>query len=85
MGASQVVIVDGGGANITSLRCALERLDVAPALSIDADTIRNASHVILPGVGAAADGMRRLEASGLTDLLPELEQPVLGICLGKAG
>ena len=82
MGAATVVMVDGGGANITSLRCALERLGITPSLTTDADAIRSASHVILPGVGAAADGMRRLEASGLTELLPELEQPVLGICLG---
>jgi glutamine amidotransferase len=44
--------------------------------------IRAASHVILPGVGAAADAMTRLERSGLDRVLPELTQPVLGICLG---
>ena len=45
-------------------------------------SIRAASHVILPGVGAAADAMRRLRQSGLDRLLPTLSQPVLGICLG---
>src|SRR5690606_28421483 len=48
----------------------------------DADTIRSASHVILPGVGAAADGMQKLEAAGLAQVIPGLTQPVLGICLG---
>jgi glutamine amidotransferase len=44
--------------------------------------IRAASHVILPGVGAAAPGMARLAAAGLVELVPTLTQPVLGICLG---
>lgn len=77
-----VVIVGSGGANIASLTGALERLGVDAALSTDADEIRAARAVILPGVGAAADAMTRLRSFGLTELLPNLEQPVLGICLG---
>ncbi|MEX0706554.1 MAG: imidazole glycerol phosphate synthase subunit HisH [Woeseia sp.] len=79
---AQVAIVDSGGANIASLRFALERLGVDARLTPDPLTIRDASHVILPGVGAAAAAMARLHAAGLTGLLPELTQPVLGICLG---
>ncbi|MCC7200333.1 MAG: imidazole glycerol phosphate synthase subunit HisH [Gammaproteobacteria bacterium] len=79
---NDVVIIASGGANIASLAFALERLGCTPTLSADASRIRRASHVILPGVGAAADAMSRLAAAGLVDLIPTLTQPVLGICLG---
>jgi glutamine amidotransferase len=78
----QIVIVANGGANIASLQFALQRLDVASVVSADAQRIRAASHVILPGVGAAADAMSRLRRSGLDTVIPTLRQPVLGICLG---
>jgi glutamine amidotransferase len=81
-GERQIVIVDNGGANIASLQFALQRLDAASAVSADPAEIRAASHVILPGVGAAADAMSRLRRNGLETLLPTLQQPVLGICLG---
>jgi glutamine amidotransferase len=80
--APEVVIVASGGANIASLQFALERLHVTSAVSADPERIRAASHVILPGVGAAADAMARLQRAGLSTLLPTLRQPVLGICLG---
>jgi glutamine amidotransferase len=79
---TDVVIVASGGANIASLQYALQRLNVPSALSADPARIRGASHVILPGVGAAADAMRRLRHEQLHELLPTLRQPVLGICLG---
>jgi glutamine amidotransferase len=78
----EIVIVANGGANIASLQFALERLQVASLVTADPQLIRAASHVILPGVGAAADAMSRLRRTGLSDLLPTLRQPVLGICLG---
>lgn len=77
-----VVLVDAGGTNIGSVRYALERLGVRATLSVDPARIRAASHVILPGVGAAAEGMRRLRSARLDALIAELTQPVLGICLG---
>lgn len=77
-----VAIVDSGGANITSLTNALARLGIDGMLTSDAQSIREASHVILPGVGAAADAMKRLEDGNLLDVITGLEQPVLGICLG---
>jgi imidazole glycerol-phosphate synthase subunit HisH len=80
--ARDVVVVASGGANIASLLFALERLGAPSELSADPVRLRAASHVILPGVGAAADAMARLERSGLDRVLPELTQPVLGICLG---
>jgi len=79
---SDVVIIASGGANIASLEFALERLGCRPRLSADAESVARATHVILPGVGAAVDAMARLESQGLTRLIPALRQPLLGICLG---
>ena len=79
---SDVVLVDAGGSNIGSLRYALQRLGVEAQLSADAQRIERATHVILPGVGAAAPGMQRLHAAGLTETVRGLTQPVLGVCLG---
>lgn len=78
----RVAIVDSGGANIASLVNALDRLGAASTLTSDAYTIEIASHVILPGVGAAADTMKRLNDNDLTNVITNLSQPVLGICLG---
>ena len=62
---TDVAIVDNGGANIASLRFALERLGVVVArCTADAAELRRAPRVILPGVGAAADAMERLRALG---------------------
>jgi len=79
---ASVVLVDSGGTNIGSVRYALQRLGVDAQLSADAATIRAATHVILPGVGAAAPGMLRLRELGLVDAVRSLTQPVLGVCLG---
>jgi len=77
-----LVIIDSGGANITSLSSALERLGVTPLLTSDANVIRGAGHVLLPGVGAAKAAMTRLHQANLVDVIRDLVQPVLGICLG---
>jgi imidazole glycerol-phosphate synthase subunit HisH len=78
----RVVLVDAGGTNIGSVRYALQRLGTDAELTADPARIRAASHVILPGVGAAGPGMRRLREGGLVDVLRGLTQPVLGVCLG---
>jgi imidazole glycerol-phosphate synthase subunit HisH len=77
-----VVIVDSGGANLASLRFALERIGARALVTADGSTIASADRVILPGVGAAAHAMERLRRARLTDVLRALTQPVLGICLG---
>lgn len=77
-----LAIVDSGGANIASVRFALERLGVHSELTADPAVIRAAERVILPGVGSAAEGMRRLRAKGLVEVVRGLTQPVLGVCLG---
>lgn len=77
-----LAIVDSGGANIASVRFALERLGVQGELTADPAVIRAAERVILPGVGSAQEGMKRLQAKGLVEVVRGLTQPVLGICLG---
>ena len=79
---ASVAIVDSGGANIGSVVHALGRLGREAILTKDPDILRGADRVILPGVGSAADAMQRLRAANLVDVIRELTQPVLGICLG---
>ena len=79
---TDVAIVANGGANIASLRFALDRLGASSQLTADPDELRRAPRVILPGVGAAADAMDRLRALHLVEVIPALQQPLLGICLG---
>ncbi len=78
----QVVMIGCCGANLASLGFAFSRIGHEIEVSDDPDRLRRASHVILPGVGAAADAMTRLQRFGLDQALRELEVPVLGICLG---
>ena len=77
-----VAVIDAGGANFGSVCYALERLGVQPRIVRDADGLRDASKIILPGVGAAAPAMRLLRERGFGDVLPTLAVPLLGICLG---
>ena len=77
-----LAIIDSGGANIGSVIHALKRLGAEPVFTSDANTIRSAERVLLPGVGAAGAAMSRLKELGLVQCIRELQQPVLGICLG---
>ena len=77
-----LAIIDSGGANISSVTHALRRLGADPVFTADAETIRSADRVILPGVGAAGAAMSRLRELGLVECIQQLQQPVLGICLG---
>ena len=77
-----LVIVNYGAGNIQSIRFAFQRLGHDLELSADPDRIRRADKVIFPGVGEASSAMEKLIHSGLDTLIPELKQPVLGICLG---
>jgi len=79
---STVVIIDTGCGNIGSLRFALQRLGTRAELTRNPARIRAATHVVLPGVGAARRAMRVLNEAGLRDVIVRLSQPVLGICLG---
>lgn len=78
----KIAIIDYGAGNIQSIKFAFARLGLNAELTADAETIRSAEKVIFPGVGEASSAMRKLKQSGLDLIIPELTQPVLGICLG---
>jgi glutamine amidotransferase len=78
----RVALVDAGGANIGSVLFALKRLGVEATLSADADVIREADRVILPGVSTAAMVMGQLRERGLVETLRNLDKPLLGVCVG---
>ncbi|NAS30548.1 imidazole glycerol phosphate synthase subunit HisH [Flavobacteriaceae bacterium R38] len=77
-----IVIIDYGAGNIQSIKFAIQRLGYEAVLSNDPEEIKAADKVIFPGVGEASSAMDKLRATGLDTLIPELKQPVLGICLG---
>lgn len=77
-----IVIIKYNAGNIESVNNALLRLGVSAEITGDHDKIRNADKVIFPGVGEASTTMAFLKKQGLDKLIPELKQPVLGICLG---
>ncbi len=78
----KTVIIDYGAGNIKSIQFALKRLGVDAILSHDQEVILSADNVIFPGVGEASSAMTMLKKNKLDILIPELKQPVLGICLG---
>ena len=78
----KIVIINYGAGNIQSIKFAIKRLGYEAVLSDDVEEIRNADKVIFPGVGEASSAMDKLRASGLDTIVPDLKQPVLGICLG---
>jgi glutamine amidotransferase len=78
----KIVIINYGAGNIQSIKFAIERLGFKAVLSNDPDEIKSADRVIFPGVGEASFAMKMLITSGLDVLIPNLKQPVLGICLG---
>jgi glutamine amidotransferase len=80
-----IAIVDYGMGNKRSVEKALEHVGADPLITSDADRLRAADAVILPGVGAFPEAMRRLRASGLDEVVRERAHagvPLLGICLG---
>lgn len=82
MTAANIVIIDTGCANLSSVRMAIERLGVTAQVSKEAAVIRAADKLILPGVGTAKAAMHNLQERGLVELIREAKQPLLGFCLG---
>lgn len=76
------VIIDTGYANLASVRFALERLEANVCITADPAKILDAERIILPGVGSAQAAMIQLEERNLLQVLKQIEQPLLGICLG---
>ena len=77
-----IAIVDYKMGNLRSVENALKRLGAEFCVTSDADVIRSADRVLLPGVGNAAEAMENLRAVGLVDVIRSLRRPVLGICVG---
>jgi len=77
-----LVIVDTGCANLASVNYAFERLGCVPVITDDAEIIKSADRVVLPGVGSAPFAMENIQAKNLKPVLKSLSQPVIGICLG---
>lgn len=78
----QIAIIQYGAGNLFSVANLIRRLGHAVICTENPDTLRHADKVIFPGVGQAASAMQHLQAKGLDTLIPRLEMPVLGICLG---
>ena len=77
-----VAIIDSGGSNLRSVAKAIDRLNKSYVITDIADEIMKASFVILPGVGSAEIVMNELRKKNLVDVINNLKQPVLGICIG---
>ena len=80
-----IAIIDYGVGNLFSLKSSLDFLGLENEVTADKNTISDASHIILPGVGAFADASEKLEDTGLRDFLisqAKAGKPFLGICLG---
>lgn len=77
-----IAIIDCCGSNFASIKYAFEKLGQEILLTHDAEVIKEADCVILPGVGHAKSAMTNLKKYDLDKLIPQLKQPVLGICLG---
>ena len=77
-----IAIIDYGAGNTKSLQFALDRLGLKSLLTSNADQIIHADKVIFPGQGAAKSAMDKLKQYELDKIIPDLKQPVLGICLG---
>ena len=77
-----VAIVKYNAGNIRSVDYAMKRLGVEAVITADKEVLMAADKVIFPGVGEAETTMNHLRATGLDELIKNLKQPVLGICLG---
>ena len=79
-----IAIVDYGVGNLFSLSSSLKALGLETEITRDADKLRAADRIILPGVGAFGDARAKLDATGLVPVIQAeaARKPLLGICLG---
>jgi glutamine amidotransferase len=80
-----IAILDYGLGNLRSVQKAFERVGVAAAITSDPNVAYSATGLVLPGVGAFKDGMERLRATQLDQVVRQFvmtDRPILGICLG---
>ena len=77
-----IAIIDYDAGNVKSVQNALKKLGFEAVITSDIETIKKAEKIIFPGVGEASSAMKKLKERGLDTIIPNLKQPVLGICLG---
>ena len=80
-----VGIIDYGVGNLFSLRSSFDAIGEKVVVSSDPEVLRKADHILLPGVGAFEDAVKKLRASGLDQMVYEAVKagkPMMGICLG---
>ncbi len=78
-----VAIVKYNAGNIYSVISAMKRLGITPVLTDDAERLQKADRILFPGQGQAKEAMDYLKAHRLDQLIKDLRQPVLGICVGQ--
>src|SRR5580692_543679 len=78
----QLAIIKYNAGNIQSVLYALERISATAIVTDDHEEIKKADKVIFPGVGEASSAMKYLRERKLDEVIKNLSQPVLGICLG---
>ena len=78
-----VAIVKYNAGNIYSVVNAMKRLGIEPVLTDDAEMLQKADCVLFPGQGQAREAMEYLKAHQLDQVIKNLKQPVLGICVGQ--
>jgi glutamine amidotransferase len=79
---ADVLLLNSGGSNYTSLQSAFERLGANCLQSSERADIESASHIVLPGVGSASSAMQAIRQQNLAEQIMTLQKPLLGICLG---
>lgn len=80
-----LAIIDYGVGNLFSLQCSLNKIGVENVVTSDVEIIKNADRIILPGVGAFGDAVKKLRESGMFEVVIEEAKkgkPLMGICLG---
>lgn len=81
----KIGVIDYGMGNLFSVEQALKRLNCEVVVTSDVAELRTADALVLPGVGAFPDAMKRLQETNLIPFLYEMKEvnkPLLGICLG---
>ncbi|QCI20258.1 imidazole glycerol phosphate synthase subunit HisH [Buchnera aphidicola (Brachycaudus cardui)] len=77
-----IVIIDTGCANLTSIKVAIKRLGYNAIITSEPSRVLKSNKVFLPGVGTASAVMNFLFEKKLVHIIKKLTQPILGICLG---
>jgi len=77
-----IAVIDYGASNLQSVSNALLKLNQSFEVVSDPKALSSFDKIILPGVGAARPAMEKLKSAGFDRVLPKVQVPVLGVCLG---